>query len=195
MKKLIPVAMLLTLAACGGGQKAPDIYTLAPHTAEGLSCSKGSSIKIYEPSVAPGLDNPRIAVRNTPTQLTFYKGVRWNAQAGRVVQHFLADSFERSGMFSTVTTDEASNRTRWILETQLRDLVVDQSQGGRIAHVRLTATVIDSVTRNTVLTLPLESQEDVTGMKLAGIVESFSRQLGSMSHEIQSELRRRVGCR
>ena len=194
MKPLVLILSLVTLSACGGGSPAPELYKLTAHAPEMKRCKSGASIKIYEPMVAPGLDNPRIAVIDRPQHQTFYKGVRWNASAGRVVQNFFVDTFERSGMFATVTTDDSTTRTGWLMETQLREFHVDQSAGAPQVVVRLTASLVQAGSRNVVATLPLESSMDVTGRDTAGIIEAFNTQMVTLSEQMLSTFRSKLGC-
>lgn len=182
---------LVMLTACGGGQPAPELYGLKARPPEVRSCKRGGGIKIYEPQVAPGLDNPRIAVIDRPQHQTFYNGVRWNAPAGRVVQNYLVDTFEQSGRFGTVTTDEATTRTPYILETQLRAFHVDQSQGAPFVAVRMTASLVETSGRRTLKTIPLSGTADVSGQKIDGIVASFNEVMAALSAQLLQDM----GCR
>lgn len=195
MKYIVAGLMLLTLSACGGGRAAPQLYTITATTPVVKGCANGPSIKLFEPQVAPGLESPRIVVVDRPQHQTFYNGVRWNAPAGRMLQNALVDAFERSGMFSLVTTDDSGTRTDWLVETQLRDFQVDKSGVSPKVVVRLTASLIRANNRQVVMSLPLESSADVSGRNIEGIIDTFNSQMGLITQEMLVRFRTRTGCR
>lgn len=186
---------LLLLAACGGNSASPQLYTLKPSTVQARVCNAGSTIRIYEAQSAPGLDTPRIVVIDAPQHQTFYNGVRWTAPAGRLVQSYLMESFEQSGMFATVTSDDSATRSRWLLETQLRAFHVDQTSASPRTVVRMTLSFADASTKRVVLTVPVSSSEDVTGQPINAIIASFERQMAQLSAQALERFRKHSGCR
>lgn len=193
--KYVTLLSLLILAACGGNSTSPQLYTLKPNAVQTHACKAGSTIRIYEAQAAPGLDTPRIVVVDSPQHQTFYNGVRWTAPAGRLIQNYLIDSFEQSGMFATVTSDDSTTRSQWLLETQLRAFHVDQSSGSPRTVVRMTLSFADASTKRVVMTLPLTSHEEVAGKPIEAIIASFERQMAQLSAQALERFRKRVGCR
>ena len=127
MRKFLLAAVFL-IAACTS-KPAPELYALTAEAPAVAPCRATTGIVVQEPIPAPGLDSTRIAVIDRPNHQTFYKDVRWNAPASVVVQHYLAESFERSGMFKEVLTDDTGADVPLMLESQLRAFAVDQSYG------------------------------------------------------------------
>lgn len=194
MKQLFALALVTVLAACGGGRSAPEVYTLQAEAPQVDSCRVPSSIKIYEPNAAPGLDSPRMVVIDRPQHQTFYQGVAWSAPAPRVVQAYLADAFERSGMFRSVSTDNDTVKSQWIVETRLRKFNVDLSAGEK-AVTRMTVTLMRSGDRQPLLSLPLESERSIAGKNTEQIVQTFNDQLGELTQEMLQQFRSKIGCR
>lgn len=194
-RALTTIGLLLMLSACGAGSKpAPKLYGLRAAQPEIAACKSGSSIKIYEPVVSPHLDSQRIVVLDRGNKQTFYRGVRWTAPTGRMVQLYLADTFERSGIFKTVLTDDSASKTKWILESQLRDFAIDQSLGEAELNIRLTAVLVNAETRQPVLTVPLEARRPLGNRPLAGMIEEFNSAMAELSNDLLKALRGRTGC-
>lgn len=188
------LGLVFLLAACGGNP-APEKYTLQAALGETTAvCRSGASIKINEPSSGPGLDSAHIAVIDRPGHLTFYRGVAWSAQASAVVQAYLADAFEGSGHFATVSTDADTVPADWRVESQLKDFEIDQTGGTPMVKIRLSATLVRASDRKAVLSLPLESQTDATGQSIDGIVQLFNGQLGDLSQQMLQQFARKIGC-
>jgi cholesterol transport system auxiliary component len=195
MKRLIGYSVLVLLTACGG-QPAPDLYTLrAADSSESAACVSRSTIRIGEPVTGPGLDSAHIVVDAGGKQ-TFYRGVRWNAPTAPMLQHYLADAFEGSQLFATVTTEDSTIHTQWELESELRAFEVDQSSGTPQVVIRLTATLVDTATHTPVLSIPLQSRQDVGGQNMAGIAQSFNDQMDTLTARLLQKIRPRLrSCR
>lgn len=196
MNRTLSLFCLCLLPACGGGQPAPELYTLQAEAPTVATCHAPSgTIKLHEPIAAPGLESAHIVVIDRPNHQTFYRGVRWNGSAPEVVQHYLADSFEQSGLFKSVATDTGSARAQWVLESQLHRFQIDQSGGTRKIDIRLTAQLIEQATHRTLLTMPLAVQQDVSGQSLDGIVAAFNRSMAELSTQMLTRMHQRLpGC-
>lgn len=192
--KPFALTLLFLLAACGSSTSAPQHYGLQAEDPAIAPCAHPASIKIVEPVAGPGLDNARVAVMQPGNRQTYYSHVRWNASSTRMLQHYLADTFERSGLFSTVTTDDATTKVRWLLESQLRQFAVDQSAGGKHAVVHLTATLVDATSHEPVLSRPLHASRDVAGRDMQAIAGIFNEEMNSLSLTLLKTLRQQT-CR
>jgi cholesterol transport system auxiliary component len=190
-KEFAAIALLLLLTACGGGSKAPERYTLTatPVTA---GCRSAASIKIYEPDAAPGLDSWRIVVIDKPNHMTRYKGIAWAANTTRLVQQYLADSLEQSGLFASVSSDADTLPATYQLESKLRAFQVDLTGGKPRVLVRLSATLTqDDVA---VKTMNFTRQADASGADMQRIVAIFGEQMHSISQEMAAKLAKNTGC-
>lgn len=192
---LTAIVLVLILTGCGAGSKpAPALYGLRATQPDVAACKSGSTIKIYEPVASPHLDSQRIAVLDNGNKQTFYRDVRWTAPTRRMVQLYLADTFERSQLFKTVLTDDSTSKTKWILESQLRNFEIDRSSGDAELVIRLTANLVNAESRQPVLTLPMETRRPLGNKALGDIVEEFNIAMAELSTDLLIALRSRVGC-
>ena len=182
----VSMAALLLLAACGGGHSAPERYTLNPEPVAGPSCPT-ASIKIVEPSVAPGLDSWRIAVRDRPHHITTYRGVAWSANASRMVQHALADMLSQAGMFQNVSTDLDTVASAYTLESTLDEFNTDLTGPEPVLRIRLTASLVRPGGQGA-LTIPLEREAAINGLSMDAIVALFNTEMHSIGEELATNL-------
>lgn len=197
MKKLALILFLAALTACGigGGKGAPERYHLTAKPIEAKQCRGNQSIKFHTPNPAPGIDSWRIVVMDKPNHLTVYQGVVWSATASRLVQNYIADSFEQSGMFQTVSTDYDMLPADYEVEIELREFHVDLT-GEPSVRIRLTANVTRADGAHIVKSLKLARTAPIAGAKMQGIVEIFSEQMHNLTQEMQQKLSTAIpGCR
>jgi cholesterol transport system auxiliary component len=192
MKQTLLAALLL-LTACGGGKSAPELYRISSEHVAPAACHSRASVKLYEPKAGPGLDSARIAVFDGPQHQTFYSNVRWSSPAPIMVQHYLADRVEQSGLFASVMTDEAIARPQWLLESQLREFAVDQQT--QQVRVRLSAHLVRAADRQTVLSMKLDAQESIAGQSMPGIAAAFNRGMDRVADELLQQVAAKLpGC-
>lgn len=189
--KWTALAACLLLTACGGSS-APERYTLTPQPLD-MACHSAGSIKIFEPEPAPGLDSTRVVVIDRPNHRTHYQGVAWVAPSSQMVQNYLADSLEQSGMFTAVGTEADSLSADYELESKLRSFEVDLTGEPRIV-IRLTATLIRGDGGYSLTTFRLNREMPIGGADMQGIVAMFNEQMHSMAQELAASLRITTGC-
>ena len=88
----------------GGVAGAPsDLYTLTPKSTfnPDLPVVKWQLV-VEEPIASGGLNIARIALRDDPTRLNYFKGVRWTERAPEMVQTLMVESFENTGKIISV---------------------------------------------------------------------------------------------
>lgn len=184
------------LASCGGGKAAADKYSLIARSVEATACRGNVSIKFHTPNAAPGIDNARIAVLDRPNHLTFYQGVGWSTSTPRLVQHFLADAFEQSGMFASVSTDMDMVPADYEVESDLRAFHVDAADGAPRVRIRLTATVSRADGARPVKTVRLNRDAPIDDAGIEEIVAIFAEQMQDAAQELQQQLAAGIaGCR
>ncbi len=184
IRHLTAIAGLLLLTACvGGGNSAAQRYSLTPQ-GSASSCTAGSSLKVLEPSPAPGLDTARMVVVDAPHHRTHYRGVGWTTTAPRLVQYYLADSLDRSGLFAHVMTDDSVIPSDYQLELELQEFQVDLTTGTPRVMIRLDATLLRSSNYQPLRTMPLQREVSAAGQDLQGIVAIFNEQMHSITQEL-----------
>ena len=179
------LGLVLLLAGCGGSSPS-QLYTLMPDSTPTptLYCRTPVGIKLLEPSVLPGLESNHIVVIDRPNHQTYYRGVAWNTTAPHAVQAYVMEAFERSKLFSNVSTDTDSASAPWVLETRLRGLAVDQTGAHPEAVTKISMTLIRASDHKPVVSEVFERHDDASGLNMDAIVAVFNRQLGSISQEM-----------
>lgn len=196
MRTLVVLGLAAMLAGCGfGNSVAPDRYQLTPKPVAARACHGAPSIKFYTPNVAPGIDTARIVVMDRPNHLTVYRGVVWSATASRLVQHYLSDSIEQSGMFSTVSSDLDTLPADYEVESELREFHVDLT-GEPSVRIRLSVTVTRADGQRIMKSVVLRRATPIGAAKMDGIVALFAEDMHHIAQELQQQLARTIpGCR
>ena len=142
-----------------------------------------SDLQIIEPTVAPGLDTSRIAVMQPNKHVDYYMGVKWAAPVSEMLRSVLVDSFERSNMFASVSTDRDTIHTDMVLITDLRDYEVTNNTNGEV-HIRLVAKLVSSKDRKVLATIPVERTVKPEIYKMDAIVSTFNSVSADIANEI-----------
>lgn len=100
MRSAAPIVMAVTLSACAVlvPPPAPAVYDLTIGDAVTVaSGSTNSQILITEPKVINSLDNQRIAIKPSPSKISFFGDVEWSDRVPRLVQLYLSRAFSETG--------------------------------------------------------------------------------------------------
>lgn len=187
--------LLFALTACGGGSDAPELYTLrAPVESMNYCRNAGKSIAVTEPVAAPGLDSSRMVVREAAHHQTFYQGVRWNAPVPQVLQHYMVERLQNSGLFTSATTEDSAMRQAWLLEMQLHEFSVDKTAARAV--IRLTISIVNTAERTPLFTDNFQFSEPIDGQSIDQIVATFNRGLDRISTDMLNRIRAKLpACR
>lgn len=194
MKRLACMLALCALSACGFGgssSSAPERYQLTAKPVQAVPCRGGPSLQLRLPNAAPGIDSARIVVMDRPNHLTLYQGVAWSVPAPRLVQQYLFDSFEPSGMFARVSTDLDVMPAEYELITDLRAFHVDLT-GEPSVRIRLTVHLLRASDGKVLQSSTLQRSVPIRGANIDGIVAIFAEQMHSISQELQQTLARAI---
>lgn len=184
MKHLALSATLL-LTACGIGDR-PQIVTYmvnTPAKLETSSCKSKLALQVLEPSTSPGLDSVRIPVMKGEQQLDYYSGVKWAAPAPVMMQSVLVNSFEKSGVFTSVSTESEVVHNDLQLTTDIRDFQVTDTQKGHI-QIRLVSKLVNMDSRKVLATIPVEKSLTPKAYKMEEIVAAFNSAASEAAGEI-----------
>lgn len=178
-------------AGCGtllpGTGPAPDLYNLTPKSTFPADLPKISQqLVIEEPLAAGGLDNFRIALRPSPTELTYFSGSRWTERAPTMVQTLMVESFENSNAITAVGRQAIGLSSDYSLKAELREFQAEHVGGGEglQVRVRINAKLIRQPRQIIVASHSFESLVSVTGVGMRDIVEGFDRALGDVLKDL-----------
>ncbi len=173
--KFLPVFVaLLAVTSCLPKSVENTVYTIRTEGSDEASktCKNQTDIQVTNPSNDPGLDTRRIAVLQDGQQINYYNGVRWAAPVADMVQGLLVGKLEKSGGFSSVSTDEDPANANLFLVSDIRDFYVEQ--GSNKVHVNIVAKLINAASRDVIATIPVSKVYAPKANNMEGIVKTFN---------------------
>ncbi|MEM8770599.1 MAG: ABC-type transport auxiliary lipoprotein family protein [Pseudomonadota bacterium] len=99
----------------------------------------GWSLVVETPKAARAYDTTKIAVSRTSGRIEYFANGEWAGRAPRVVQTALVESFEDSGRILSVGDANALPLSDLKLQTDLRRIDLDVSNGGAVARLDIYA--------------------------------------------------------
>lgn len=182
---LFPAGLLavLFLSACGSllpeGRAPARLFVLeAPRSPQSAAPAMPlpASVQILAPLAAPGLDGSRIALREEFQEMNYFTDARWSGPLADLVQSALVESFEQARRFQAVAGDGAPFRPSHVLTVEIRDFQAEYegsaaaSAASPVAHIRLSARLIDASTQTILATLSCEEREKSTANRMQEVV-------------------------
>ncbi|WP_188053091.1 ABC-type transport auxiliary lipoprotein family protein [Sphingosinithalassobacter sp. CS137] len=131
MKKLLPAAALLPLAACikFGSEPPASLLTIRPAAelpiGETRSSGTAPAITIAVPSVPQELSTTRIPVHSTATTLAYVKDAQWVEQPGRMFARVLSDTIAARTGRVVLSARQSLTDPGAVLTGELRSFGVD----------------------------------------------------------------------
>jgi len=185
----------LALAACGsldkliGPPDAPQMYALRPTPPAAQGGAKVDwALAIAKPDAADNLDSTRIALSRGNTQLDFYANAMWPDHVTNLVQTALLAGFEASGRIDSVSREEDTLRSDYILMTDLRDFEAryTTADGAPTTAVTLVAHMAEAHSRKIVASLTASFNEPASANSVDAAVQAFDSALGKAVAQIVS---------
>ena len=181
------VAVLAAAAAAAGcagvipGRgEPPKLFTLTPKSTYAQDLPTVSwQLTVDVPVAAESLNTSRIALRNDPLLLQYYKGARWTERAPVMVQTLLVESFENTGRIVAVARKATDLRADYVLKSDLREFQAEYEKGGApIAHVRINAKLVRMPQRTIIASHTVENRVRARANTILEIVYAFDEALG-----------------
>ena len=165
-----------------GSGTPPRLYDLSPKSTFDASLPKVSwQLIVQEPTASSGLDTTRVAVRQSPLSIEYYKGVAWSDRAPRLVQTLIIESLENSGKIIAVGRESVGLRADYILKTELRDFEADATKGGTpVIGVRINAKLVRMPDRTIVASENFEARIPAEGAGIDAVMTGFDDALGKV---------------
>lgn len=186
LKRHAILTVLTILAAgpgCGGlpGDEEPaQLFMLTPkntHSPDLPNVDWQSTVDI--PVAEAGLNNARIALRQTPVSLEYFARANWIDTAPVIVQSLLVKSFENTGKIVAVGRQSVSLRADSSLIPELRGFQTEyKGAGPPKVRVRINAKLVKIPQRSITATMTAEHVEPAKDTDLPAIVNAFDISLG-----------------
>jgi cholesterol transport system auxiliary component len=186
--RLALVLVVPLLAGCeaaqllGGLGQPSSLYTLTPKSNFAQAAPVGWQLVVEEPYAAGGLNNARIALRSSPTELDYFALALWTDRAPRMVQTLLVESFENSGRIVAVGRQAIGLRSDYNLKSELREFQAEYASPTAVPEirVRLNAKVIRQPQRAIVASENFEAVVPAASNSMGDIIAAFDDAMGKV---------------
>ena len=163
-----------------GRGEPPKLFTLTPKSTYAQDLPTVSwQLTVEVPIAAESLNTSRIALRNDPLSLQYYKNARWTERAPVMVQTLLVESFENTGRIVAVARQATDLRADYVLKSDLREFQAEYNEGGApIAHVRINAKLVRMPQRTIIASHTVENRVRAQANTILDVVYAFDEALG-----------------
>lgn len=186
---LLPLALLLSLSACGILPKREPIQIYAPAHVDTISHpdwpQANWSLLVAKPVASQLLDSERIGVRPTPGRVQVYQGASWSDSAPELLQTTLLRGFEDSQKILSVSRPGAGIRGQYQLLTELRSFESVYAEPGKPqAVIEVYAQLVHTADGQAVAARSFRETEPASGESVPAVVDAFSRGLDRLSTQV-----------
>jgi cholesterol transport system auxiliary component len=171
-------AQLITQA-----ENPPNLFWLTPKSTFGDDLVPVSfQLAVDQPYAPAALNNQRIALMNSPVQVQYYARANWTDRVPDMVQGLIVESFENSGMISSVGRQSSGLRSNFILLPEVREFQAEYFDGATIptAHVRINVKLIKMPDRSIIANESFEATVLADSETMYDIVKAFDLALGKV---------------
>lgn len=164
-------------------ENPPSLYWLTPKSTFGEDILPVSfQLTIDQPYAPAALNNQRIALMHSPIQVQYYARSNWTDRVPDMVQGLIVESFENSGMISSVGRQSAGLRSTFILLPEVREFQAEYFDGAAIptAHVRINVKLIKMPDREIIANESFEAVVPSVSDGMSDIVKAFDDALGKV---------------
>ncbi len=187
LKSCAGVAATSLLGGCAQliaqADNPPNLFWLTPKSTFGDDLLPVSfQLAVDQPYAPAALNNQRIALMNSPIQVQYYARANWTDRVPDMVQGLIVESFENSGMISSVGRQSSGLRSTFILLPEVREFQAEYFDGAAIptAHVRINVKLIKMPDRSIIANESFEASVLADSETMDDIVKAFDLALGKV---------------
>lgn len=185
---LLPLLLsALLCTACGSllPLSSPEVtlYNLTSPAAFGADLPQVDwQLVVEEPLTRGGLDNNRIAVRPSTTELQYFAGARWTERSPRMVQSLLVESFEDTGKIVAVGQHTIGLRSDYNLKSELREFQAEYFEDGKApkVRVRLHLKLVRQPRQEIIAATTFHQVQVAEGRKMPQVIAAFDTALAEV---------------
>lgn len=184
------VLIALALAGCevvdipGAGQPPPTLYVLNAPPPRAAQEGARLTVGVDEPSVAGGLDTPRMLARTGPNALTPIARASWVEPTATLLWRHLVDVLDADPRIRMAGEINRGFDYDVGLYTDLRRFEADATGGGQIARVVLRARLVDLRARRLIGLRSFAAEAPVSGAGAGAVAAGFQAALDQVSGEL-----------
>jgi cholesterol transport system auxiliary component len=181
--------LALAVSGCGAGEffkkieTPPNLYRLTPKSTFGDDLRPVNWQLVVDIPVAPaGINTQRIALMRSPVQVEYYANANWTDRAPLMLQGLMVESFENSGMITSVGRQSVGLRSDFVLLVEMREFQMEYFDGATTpsAHVRINCKLVEMPDRLIVANESFETVEMASADTMVGIVDTMDVALGKV---------------
>lgn len=160
----------------------PNLFRLTPKSTFGDDLFPVDwQLVVDQPYSAAAINSARIALMHNPIQIEYYARANWTDRAPDMVQGLIVESFENSGLISSVGRQSAGLRSNFVLLPEVREFQAEYLQPGPpIAHVRINVKLIQMPDRVIVANESFDATSPAAADTVDDIVVAFDEALGKV---------------
>ena len=186
MRRVLPaLAAVLALPACSGlltSSASPEqiYYLRAPALVSG-GAPLAASLRVGHPQTDPGLDTPRITLRQADHRMSFYTGARWPGPVPDLIESLAVQTLRTDGAWASVEDSTSPFPSDYLLQTTVRRFDADYSDGAAApqVHVALDCILGRREGRDVVASFTVEGSAAAAANRQAAVVDAFEQALGT----------------
>ncbi len=174
----------LLCVGCGGlltSRATPEqtYYLRAPAVAGAAPLA--ASVRVNHPQADPGLDSPRITLRQSDHRMSFYSGARWAAPVPDVLEALAVQTLRAQGAWSSVGDSASPFPADYVLLITVRRFDADYGAGGAAPDVRvvLECVLARREAREVVTSFSVEGSATAGANRQAAVVAAFEQATGA----------------
>lgn len=183
--------LALALAGCsllgsGGPREQSAIYSPDVRVTPDPSWQRVEwQLVIAAATAARIVDNPRISVRPTPSQLQVYGGASWSQPSTDLLESTVLRAFEDSGRIEGVARSESGIRPQYKLVMDVRRFESDYAgQAVPAATIEVAAKLLHNRDQRVVASNTFLQAQPSTGTAVPQVVTAFEQALATITADI-----------
>jgi len=160
----------------------PNLFRLTPKSTFGDDLRPVSwQLVVDQPYAAAAINTARIALMHNPIQIEYYARANWTDRAPDMVQGLIVESFENSGLISSVGRQSAGLRSNFVLLPEVREFQAEYLDGELpVAHIRINVKLIQMPDRVIVANESFDAQTQAVADTVPDVVDAFDAALGKV---------------
>ncbi len=160
----------------------PNLFRLTPKSTFGDDLMPVTwQLVVDQPYAAAAINSARIALMHNPIQIEYYARANWTDRAPDMIQGLIVESFENSGLISSVGRQSAGLRSNFVLLPEVREFQAEYLNGAPpVAHIRINVKLIAMPDRVIVANESFDAEAQATADTVEDVVVAFDEALGKV---------------
>lgn len=189
-RTILPAALLLALAACGGilptPAPPPQLYRLTSlHDFLGNLPGANVQLVVDQPFATSALDTDRITLSRSPTTIDYFANASWTDHSTVMMQTLLINSLENSGRLAAVGRDPSALQPDFDLHSELRHFeAVYADAGAPRVYCELEVKLVRDSDRSILAQRVFEAHAQASVNSVPAVVDAFD----AATHELLGQV-------